>query len=76
MEKHDLLHEFPQYREKIHDLKTQNAHFRKLFDDYHKTDHHIHRIESGAEIAIDEHLNKLRTHRVFLKDQLYNLLQQ
>ncbi|MCX6183212.1 MAG: DUF465 domain-containing protein [Bacteroidetes bacterium] len=76
MEKHNLAQEFPQYKEKIHDLKMQNAHFKKLFDDYDKTDNHIHRIESGAEVAIDEHLNELRTHRVFLKDQLYNLLQQ
>ncbi|MBA4135475.1 MAG: GTP-binding protein, partial [Flavobacterium sp.] len=32
MEKHDLLHEFPQYQEKIHELKVSDAHFRKLFD--------------------------------------------
>lgn len=34
MEKHDLLHEFPEYQEKIHELIKENNHFKKLFDDY------------------------------------------
>jgi len=29
--KHDLVHEFPQFRDKIHQLKMSNAHFAKLF---------------------------------------------
>ena len=49
MKKHDLLHEFPEHKEKIHDLKLNNAHFRKLFDDYDVVEHDIHRIETGAE---------------------------
>jgi uncharacterized protein YdcH (DUF465 family) len=35
MEKHhDILHEFPEFKEKITALKTSDAHFRKLFDEY------------------------------------------
>ena len=30
--KHDLIHEFPEFKDKIHQLKTSNAHFAKLFD--------------------------------------------
>lgn len=33
VEKHDLLHELPEYREQIHTLKTGNAHFARLFDE-------------------------------------------
>jgi uncharacterized protein YdcH (DUF465 family) len=54
MEKHDLLHEFPQYQEKIHELKVSDAHFRKLFDEYHEIEHQIHRINMGSEIANDK----------------------
>jgi uncharacterized protein YdcH (DUF465 family) len=72
--KHDLLHEFPEHSEKIHNLKMSDHHFRKLFEDYHDTDHHIHRIETGAESTTDEHLNELRSRRVHLKDQLYAYL--
>ncbi len=74
MEKHDLRHEFPELEDKIHELKTTNAHFRKLFDEYHELNNEIHSIETGAEATADEVLNKLRIHRVHLKDQLYVLL--
>ena len=36
MERHDLLHEFPEYQEKIDQLKEADTHFRELFDEYHK----------------------------------------
>jgi uncharacterized protein YdcH (DUF465 family) len=76
MQKHDLLHEFPEHSDKIHELKMSNNRFKKLFDEYHETDHEIHRIESGAETVSDEHLDKRRTHRVYLKDELYKLIMQ
>ncbi len=74
MEKHDLLHEFPEHKEKIHNLKVSDNHFRKLFDEYHELDHDVHRLETGAEITKDEVLNDLRKKRVHLKDQLYSYL--
>lgn len=74
MQKHDLIHEFPQYKEKIHDLKTTDHHFRSIFEQYHEIDHEIHRYESGAEATTDEHLNELRLKRVKLKDDLYAYL--
>jgi uncharacterized protein len=74
MEKHDLRHEFPELEDKIHELKTTNNHFRKLFDDYHEVNNEIHRIETGAEATADETLNKLRMQRVHLKDELYAML--
>lgn len=75
MEKHDLKHEFPQHKEKIHELKVNNSHFRKLFDEYHEVDHDIHRIETGAEVTKDEVLNQLRTKRVHLKDEIVSILE-
>lgn len=48
MEKHDLRHEFPEFEEKIHHLKVNNHHFKKLFDEYHEVTNEVHRIESGA----------------------------
>jgi uncharacterized protein len=74
MEKHDLIHEFPEQKEKIHELKTHNHHFRKLFDEYHTVNNDIHRIETGAEETTDQVLNDLRLKRVHLKDQLYQIL--
>lgn len=74
MEKHDILHEFPEYKERIHELKMNDHHFRKLFDEYHHVDHEIHSIETGATVAIDEYLHELRVKRVHLKDQIYGIL--
>ena len=74
MEKHDLLHEFPELQEKIHDLKITDAYFRKLFDEYHELEHQIHRINVGAEIATDNFLHELKAKLLFLKDGLYAYL--
>lgn len=76
VEKHDLVHELPEYREKIHDLKMNNAHFARLFEQYHEVDHAVHRIESGAEAAADDYLEGLKKERLALKDQLYALLKK
>jgi uncharacterized protein YdcH (DUF465 family) len=48
MQKHDLIHEFPDHGDKIRELKMSNSHFKKLFDEYADVDHEINRIESGA----------------------------
>ena len=74
MEKHNLTHEFPQYQEKIQQLKVENAHFKKLANEYDEANHAVHRIESGAEVTTDDHLNELRKQRVCLKDELYQML--
>ncbi len=76
MEKHDILHEFPEMKEKVHELKTNNHHFRKLFDEYHEVDHAVHRVETGAENTSDEELTELRKKRVLLKDQIYDYLKK
>ena len=38
-EKHDLAHEFPEYRDAIRHLKLSNLHFARLFEEYHEIDH-------------------------------------
>ena len=72
--KHDLIHEFPEFREKIHGLKMSDAHFARLFTQYHEVDHEVHRIETGAVAASDDHLETCKQKRLHLKDQLYAML--
>ena len=74
-EKHDLLHELPEYREQIHQLKVENQHFARLFNDYHDVDHEIHRIETGIENTSDDYLEGRKKQRLHLKDQLFQMLQ-
>lgn len=74
MAKHDLIHEFPEFRDRIHQLKLSDAHFARLFTEYHEKDHEIHRIETGAEAASDMRLEECKKERLYLKDELYAML--
>ena len=75
-EKHDLVHELPEFRDTIHRLKMSDHHFSRLFDDYHEIDHEIHRIETGVENTSDEYLEDRKKQRLHLKDQLFAILQK
>ncbi|GAB1258893.1 YdcH family protein [Aurantivibrio plasticivorans] len=74
IEKHDLHHEFPESEKAIHELKMNNAHFARLFAEYHDTEHEVHRIETGAENTSDEYLESKKLQRLKLKDQLYDII--
>ena len=71
---HELSAEFPDLADKIHALKTSDAHFAKLADEYHELNRQIHRIETDVEPASDEHQTELRKQRMALKDEIYNML--
>ena len=73
-EHHDLLHELPEYRDKIHEMKVGNAHFAKLFDKYHEVDHEVRRIEQGVETPSDEYTEEMKKKRLALKDELFQML--
>nr|WP_295786912.1 DUF465 domain-containing protein [Rhodoferax sp.] len=75
--KHDIVTEFPQHKDKIHTLKTSNAHFAKLFESYGTLNHAIAKIEMGGGAAItDEALEIEKKKRLKLKDEIVHMLQQ
>ncbi|MFK5915119.1 MAG: YdcH family protein [Woeseiaceae bacterium] len=73
-EKHDLIHEFPEHKEAIHNLKMNNNHFARLFDEYHELDHEIHRIETGIETPSDDYTEEKKKQRLQHKDQLLQMI--
>ena len=75
-EKHDLIHELPEHRDKIHELKLNNNHFARLFEEYHEVDHEVHRIETGVENTSDDYLEGRKKRRLYLKDELYRMIKQ
>ena len=75
-EKHDLIHELPEHKELIHDLKLKNMHFSRLFDEYHDTDQEVRRIETGVETTADDYLEQRKKQRLSLKDQLFEMIQK
>ncbi|MCI4644634.1 MAG: YdcH family protein [Hyphomonadaceae bacterium] len=71
---HELAEEFPEFADQIHALKTSNAHFARLADEYHGVNREIHRIETDLQPASDEAQTDLRKQRMVLKDELYAML--
>lgn len=71
---HELAEEFPDKVEVMHDLKTKDAHFAKLFDEYHDLNRTIHRAETNVEPMEDLAEGELRKQRAALKDEIYAIL--
>lgn len=74
VEHHDLIHEFPELRERIHDLKVHNAEFRKLFDEYHELTRSIENMENEVTPVSTQVEEDAKLRRVLLKDVLYGML--
>lgn len=72
---HELHEDFPEHADKIHTLKTGNAHFAKLFNEYHEINRSVHRAETDVEPTGDTHLEEMRKQRMRLKDELFGMLQ-
>jgi len=73
-EHHHLLHEFPEYKDKIHELKTHNPAFAQLLEKYDSLDDEVYRIEEQIETPSDEYTEKLKMQRLQLKDKLFQML--
>lgn len=71
---HELAEEFPEHVDRIHKLKVSNAHFQKLFDEYHEINRAVHRAETDIEPTDDFHLEDMRKKRLHLKDEIYGML--
>jgi len=71
---HELAEEFPADVEKMHALKTGDAHFARIFDEYHAINKTIHRAETKVEPISDEHEAALRKQRMALKDEIAKTL--
>ena len=74
IEHHDLIHEFPALRDRIHELKISNKHFRKLFDEYHDLTSSIENMEAEVTVVATHTEEEAKMRRVHLKDELYKML--
>ncbi|MBC7378433.1 MAG: DUF465 domain-containing protein [Burkholderiaceae bacterium] len=72
--KHDIPTEFPHLTDKIHEMKTSNGHFAKLYTRYDETNHEIRKSEMGGNPMADEALEAMKKLRLKLKDEIVNML--
>ena len=75
IEHHDLIHEFPEHRERIREMKMQDARFARLFDEYHDVTKHVEHMESEIEAVSTRIEEEAKLKRLKLKDELYAMLQ-
>ena len=66
----ELSEQFPESIEKMRELKISDAHFAKLFEDYHELNRDIHRAETNVEPTDDFHMEDMRKHRLALLDEI------
>ncbi len=66
-----MLHE---YRDIISKLKTENAHFAKIFEKHNELDDKITEVEEGREPMDDLELEKLKKEKLRLKDEAYAMI--
>jgi uncharacterized protein YdcH (DUF465 family) len=75
-ELHDLHHEFPEYNDRIHELKMSDNYFKRLFDEYDELVHELVRIQQNIETPANEVVEGLKLKRLTLKDKLYAMLKR
>ena len=71
---HDIGTEFPELKDRIHVLKTENAHFAKLYAAYEEVDNAVVRVEQESDPATDGHTEDLKKRRAKLKDEIFAML--
>jgi uncharacterized protein YdcH (DUF465 family) len=74
VEHHDLIHEFPDLKDRIHELKVSDHHFRNLFEEYHALTRSVENMENEVTPASTRTEEEAKMRRVHLKDELYRML--
>ena len=67
---------FPEYRDLITKLKTEDARFERLFDKHNELDQKIKNMESHVEPGTPTEIEILKKEKLVLKDELYTLLRK
>lgn len=73
-EHHCLSLEFPEHKDAIHTLKVENAHFRRLHEEYTELSKQIEHMEAEITPASTQTEESLKARRVHLKDELYQMI--
>lgn len=72
---HDIYHEFPEFADRIDNLRQQDLDFARLVDAYTAINREVIRIEQGIEPRDHFYFEELKKKRLVHKDQLYRMLQ-
>lgn len=71
---HCLSLEFPELKSEIHRLKVEDAHFRRLHEEYTEVSKQIEHMQAEIVPSTTSAEEALKAQRVHLKDSLYQML--
>ena len=74
VEHHDLIHDFPELKERIHEMKLSDVHFKDLFEEYHHLTRSIENMENEVTPTSTRTEEEAKIKRVELKDKLFQML--
>ena len=66
---------FPEHREIIPQLRQDNPHFAKIFEEHEILDQEICQRELNPVFRINDDIEALKRKKLRLKDEIYRLLQ-
>ena len=67
---------FPEFRDLISTLKTEDAHFARLFERHNDLDQQIKNMENGPIPADGRSIETLKKEKLLLKDKIYVVLKK
>lgn len=70
---HLISVEFPELRQAIDTLKSNNAHFKFLMRSHDFVDEVITSVEEGKKTMTEDELKTLKIKRLHLKDEMYQM---
>jgi len=71
---HPITREFAHYLDTIKRLKSTNDEFRKAFNEYHRLDDTIYRVEVDIDFASDQEIQEMKLERARLKDWIHHAI--
>ena len=71
---HDVEHEFPEYRQTLQEMRSQDTHLAKLVAEYEQLNAEIVDIEENDKPFQDFEFEEMKKRRLLLKDEIYLIL--
>lgn len=71
---HDVEHEFPEYRQTLEEMRSQDSHLAQLVKEYEQLNAEIVDIEENERPFQDYEFEEMKKRRLLLKDEIYFIL--
>ncbi len=67
---------FPEYRELITELKSNDTHFLKAFNKHNALDHQIKKLEQHSDSNSNNQIRELKKKKLHLKEEILSILKK